>query len=389
MAVPRGKIDTARWCWPRPRPRSRAFGMPNTVATMQLASATARPGCPPSADRPEGIRPNTAAGCRRRWSRRWPRRWPRGADPPFLNRRGYAPLVLCRVLRRTAEGARQLVLAGRAPLFRGGLVCHLTGFSMKKPDPCPYCGRPRSAWSRSARAWSGSRRRARGPVPRRAHRDLLDDAMEGERARGPIGGDGGQRDRHPGGDAGRRQGPQLPGLTLVGVVDATSPCSGDLRAAQRTYQLLAQVAGRAGRQAAPAGGGADLGARPPGDAGAEGRRSRQTFLAREIEGAEGRGAAALRAPRRIAGDGRASREAAEDYARERRRARRRKRAKIEVLGPAEAPLAVIRGRHRFRLLVKATREADLQAYLRLWLAKSPRPKGDIRLAVDVDPYNFL
>ncbi|MEZ0279711.1 MAG: primosomal protein N', partial [Methyloceanibacter sp.] len=64
-------------------------------------------------------------------------------------------------------------------------------------------------------------------------------------------------------------------------------------------------------------------------------------------------------------------------------------AKIEVLGPAEAPLSVIRGRHRYRLLVKATREADLQAHLRLWLAAVPKTKGDVRLAVDIDPYSFL
>ena len=46
-------------------------------------------------------------------------------------------------------------------------------------------------------------------------------------------------------------------------------------------------------------------------------------------------------------------------------------AKIQVLGPAEAPLSVIRGRHRYRLLVKSAREADLQAYLRLWLSQVP------------------
>ena len=64
-------------------------------------------------------------------------------------------------------------------------------------------------------------------------------------------------------------------------------------------------------------------------------------------------------------------------------------AKIQVLGPAEAPLSVIRGRHRYRLLVKASREADLQAYLRLWLNEAPKAKGDLRLTVDVDPYSFL
>ena len=59
------------------------------------------------------------------------------------------------------------------------------------------------------------------------------------------------------------------------------------------------------------------------------------------------------------------------------------------MGPAEAPLAVIRGRHRWRLLVKAPREIDVQDYLRAWLAALPTLKGDIRLTVDVDPYSFL
>jgi primosomal protein N' (replication factor Y) len=79
---------------------------------------------------------------------------------------------------------------------------------------------------------------------------------------------------------------------------------------------------------------------------------------------------------------------AEAFARE---ARRRAPAAdaIEVLGPAEAPLAIVRGRHRWRLLIKAPRETDVQAYLRAWLARLPSNKGDLRLVVDVDPYNFL
>ena len=64
-------------------------------------------------------------------------------------------------------------------------------------------------------------------------------------------------------------------------------------------------------------------------------------------------------------------------------------ARIEVLGPAEAPIAVVRGRHRWRLLVKAPRELDLQAYLRAWLATLPKPMTDLRLTVDIDPYSFL
>jgi primosomal protein N' (replication factor Y) len=62
---------------------------------------------------------------------------------------------------------------------------------------------------------------------------------------------------------------------------------------------------------------------------------------------------------------------------------------VRVLGPAEAPLALVRGRHRFRLLVKAPRAFDLSAYLREWLIAAPKPKGDLRLEVDIDPMSFL
>ena len=60
-----------------------------------------------------------------------------------------------------------------------------------------------------------------------------------------------------------------------------------------------------------------------------------------------------------------------------------------MLGPAEAPLAVVRGRHRFRLLVKSPRGFDLSAYLREWLAAAPKRKADLKLEVDIDPQSFL
>ena len=62
---------------------------------------------------------------------------------------------------------------------------------------------------------------------------------------------------------------------------------------------------------------------------------------------------------------------------------------VMVLGPAEAPLALVRGRWRFRLLVKTDRDIDLQAYLRAWLARAPKPRGNVRVAIDVDPQSFL
>jgi len=114
---------------------------------------------------------------------------------------------------------------------------------------------------------------------------------------------------------------------------------------------------------------------------------REAFLAREIDMRRrgllppfGRLAAIVVSAR--------DRDLAETFARE--VARRAPRSDtIEVLGPAEAPIAVVRGRHRWRLLVKAPRSENIQDYLRVWAAALPKIGGDLRLSVDVDPYNFL
>ena len=113
---------------------------------------------------------------------------------------------------------------------------------------------------------------------------------------------------------------------------------------------------------------------------------RDAFLAREIEARQSGDDAALRALASLLVSA-GARDAAEAM-REAAPARTR-RTEDRGAGPAEAPLAVIRGRFRFRLLVKAAREADLQAYLRLWLKEAPKPKGDVRLTIDIDPYSFL
>jgi primosomal protein N' (replication factor Y) len=63
--------------------------------------------------------------------------------------------------------------------------------------------------------------------------------------------------------------------------------------------------------------------------------------------------------------------------------------RVQLLGPAEAPLAVIKGRYRFRLLLKSARGFDLSDYLRHWLAASPKVRGNLKLEIDVDPQSFL
>jgi primosomal protein N' (replication factor Y) (superfamily II helicase) len=61
---------------------------------------------------------------------------------------------------------------------------------------------------------------------------------------------------------------------------------------------------------------------------------------------------------------------------------------VQVLGPAQAPIAIVRGRHRWRFLVKARRDVDIQGFLRKWIGEV-KPKGSLQLQIDVDPYNFL
>jgi primosomal protein N' (replication factor Y) len=184
------------------------------------------------------------------------------------------------------------------------------------------------------------------------------------------------------------KGHHFPDLATVGVVDGDLGLGqADPRAAERTFQLLHQVTGRAGRSFAQGRGlvQTHMPDHPVMQAIISG--DREAFLDREISQRQaamlppfGRLAALIISARH--------KETAEVYAREVvRRAPLAER--IEVLGPAEAPLAVIRGRHRWRILVKAAREVDLQAYLRAWLSAAPDPKGDLRLTVDVDPYNFM
>ncbi len=184
------------------------------------------------------------------------------------------------------------------------------------------------------------------------------------------------------------KGHHFPKLNLVGIVDADLGLSnGDPRAAERTFQLLHQVVGRAGREE-----GSGIGYLQTHQPEHPVMRAliaadREAFYTSEIDLREksqyppfGRLASILIS----AGE----RHAAEGYAR-RLAAIAPHAEEVRVLGPAEAPLAVVRGRHRFRLLVKSPRNFDLSAYLREWLAAAPKRKADLKLEVDIDPQSFL
>ena len=295
----------------------------------------------------------------------------------FLNRRGYAPLTLCRACgyRLACPNCDAWLVDHR---FRRRLVCHHCGFSMPQPDAMPEM--PGDA-SRSSPVGPGVERLERGggrAVSRQRAswccpaiwsncverlREELDDVAQG-RFDIVIGTQLVAKGHH------------FPKLNLVGIVDADlGLANGDPRAAERTFQLLHQVVGRAGREDGRGiGYPADAPARASGDARADRRRTATRSTRAEIDAAREDALSAVRPAREPAVVSGADKHATEGYAR-RLAAAAPRDDEVRVLGPAEAPLALVRGRYRFRLLVKSPRDFDLSAYLRDWLAAAPKTQG--------------
>jgi primosomal protein N' (replication factor Y) len=305
----------------------------------------------------------------------------------FLNRRGYAPLTLCR-----ACGHRFGCTICDAWLvdhrFRQRLVCHHCSFSMPRPHVCPHCAAEQSLV-------------AVGPGVERLQEEaaaLFPDARTMVLSSDLVTSIEAMRSELTEIAEGRvdiiigtqlvAKGHNFPRLNLVGVVDADLGLgNGDPRAAERTFQLLNQVIGRAGREQGRGVGYLQTHQPEHPVMKALVACDREAFYASEIEARErtgyppfGRLASLIIS----AGD----RPTAEGFAR-RLAAIAPIDERIKVLGPAEAPLAVIKGRYRFRLLVKSARGVDLSSYLREWLAAGPKTKGNLKLEIDVDPQSFL
>lgn len=304
----------------------------------------------------------------------------------FLNRRGYAPLVLCKACgeRMTAPDTDSWLVEHR---YTGRLVCHLTGFSMPKPAACPHCGAKDSLVS----IGPGVERveeeaRELFPEARIAvfSSDTAFDAREARRLVETMA--AGDIDILVATQAAAK-GHNFPKLTLVGVVDADLGLrGGDLRAAERTYQLLAQATGRAGRKEHP--GRALLQTYAPEHAvmQALAAQDRDAFVAAEMEE---RKLARLPPFGRLAAVIASGPDAAQLEGFMRQMAEAAPNADgVEVYGPADAPLGLVRGRRRKRFLVRADRNVDLSAYMATWRARV-RPPAAIRVAIDIDPYSFL
>lgn len=304
----------------------------------------------------------------------------------FLNRRGYAPLVICKSCgeRLKTPGTENWLTEHR---YSGRLVCHVTGYSIPRPTHCPQCGAADSLMG----VGPGVERVAeevRVLLPNaRIEIFSSDTAQTGEMTRSLV-------ERMEAGEIDVMIGTQIvakghnfPNLTLVGVVDADSGLKGgDLRAGERTYQLLSQVAGRAGRAERP--GRALVQTYAPDNPAMEAlaANDRDGFLQIERDVRSelvlppfGRLAAMiLSAPSAELVDKTALEIAASAPNGE----------GVEVFGPAPAPIAVLRGRHRRRFLVKSPRTVDLSAYMTAWTARLKLP-APVRVSVDIDPYSFL
>ena len=304
----------------------------------------------------------------------------------FLNRRGYAPLTLCRACGHRLDCPQCTAWLVEHRL-QDRLQCHHCGYSAPPPKTCPSC----EAEDRFAACGPGVERlaeevRARFPEARF-------EIMSSDTVHKPADAQAlvrRMREREIDVLIGTQimaKGFHFPLLTLVGVIDADlGLAGGDLRAAERTYQLLHQVSGRAGRADRP---GSVLlqtfqPEHPVMQALTGGDRDR--FIETEAEARKqhdmppyGRLAAVIVSGR----DERAVDDAAAALGRKAPRV-----DGVTVLGPAPAPIAVVRGRHRRRLLMRARKDVNIQDILRRWVF-AMKPGGGVRITVDIDPYSFM
>jgi primosomal protein N' (replication factor Y) (superfamily II helicase) len=304
----------------------------------------------------------------------------------FLNRRGYAPLTLCRNCGHRFQCPNCTAWMVEHRLVRR-LACHHCGHVMPPPETCPECSAEDSLvpcgpgverisdevkkWFPEARTIVATSDTLWSPEKAAEFVALVEnkavDIIIGTQL--------------------VTKGYHFPELTLVGVIDADLGLEGgDLRAAERTFQQIAQAAGRAGR------------AQKPGEVYIQTRNPSHPVIAALVGGDRDGFYDAETAQRQNAGAPPFGRYAAiiissedEREAIEAARAVGASAPKADgmyVYGPAPAPLAMLRGRHRQRLLVHAQRSVELQTIMREWLGTLEFPRG-VRVGVDVDPYSFL
>ncbi len=304
----------------------------------------------------------------------------------FLNRRGYAPLTLCRSCGHRLQ-CPQCTAWLTEHKTSSRLHCHHCGYTMRLPNTCPSC----EAEGRFAACGPGVERIAeevKKRLPEARFAVMASDTLESPEAAQALVDQMARRELDLLiGTQIMAKGYHFPRLTFVGVVDGDlGLAGGDPRAAERTFQLLQQMAGRSGR-------GEDAGRvllqttapeHPVMKAIIKG--DRDAFMQAELNER-----AAYRLPPywRLASltisgeDVNQVIKAAQHLA-----STAPQNENLRILGPAPAPYARLRGRYRHRVMVQAPRSVNLSAVLRRWLATVKLPRN-LRLLIDVDPYSFL
>lgn len=305
----------------------------------------------------------------------------------FLNRRGFAPITLCRACGHQigCDDCDARMVEHR---FLKRLMCHQCGETKPMPTICPNC----QAEDKLSAVGPGVERMGEeitALFPDARVAVLSSDLYGSARAmKAHI-----EEIAQGGTDIiiGTQlvaKGHNFPLLTLVGVIDADLGLQGsDLRAAERTFQLMRQVAGRAGRAETP--GEALLQTYQPehGVIRAILAGDEEAFWAAE---AGERKAAGVPPYGRMAGIILSSTNVQEVFDLGTEMARMDaplRRIGAQVFGPAPAPIARVRGRHRVRLLVKAEKTSPLQQALAEWAGQF-KLRGDLRMAIDIDPQSF-
>ena len=305
----------------------------------------------------------------------------------FLNRRGYAPITQCRVCGHQL-GCYQCDARMVEHRFRAELMCHQCGHSEPLPKACPECG----IEDRMAPIGPGVERLAEEAVAKfpDARISILSSDMSlsaialkakiAELASGAA-------DIIIGTQL-VAKGHNFPLLTLVGVIDADLGLQGaDLRAAERTFQLMRQVAGRAGR--ADKKGEAYLQSFQPQHPVMEAILSgdEETFWDAEAQQRQANGTPPFGRLAGIVLNGPDHSLLMQTARQLQQKAEPLYQVGAELFGPADAPIARVRGRYRVRFLVKAEKTAPLQRALAAWVSQIKLPNA-VRLSIDIDPQSF-
>ncbi len=304
----------------------------------------------------------------------------------FLNRRGYAPLTICRDCghRIQCPNCTAWLTEHRN---NKSLVCHHCGYTTKIPQACPQCG----AETGLAACGPGVERvaeevKARFPSARVKiiSSDITSTLADVSAVIKEM--EEGQVDILIGTQI-LAKGHHFPSLTLVGIVDADLGLMGsDLRATEQTYQLLSQVSGRAGRGEKK--GCVYVQTLYPENAVLKAllNNNREDFLSLEKKSRKmlkmppyGKLAAVI-----VSGTNREQTEKTAILLGHMSPAGEA----VCVLGPAQAPIYMLRNKYRYRLLLKTAKNIKIQEVLKQWLSKVNIPNS-VRVEADIDPYSFM